>query len=73
MASGLIILFSYVIIYEKIDIESILIITDNFSLLIRKILTNLKELFFLLGIVLIIIGIMISIIKSCVKQKKKVI
>ena len=71
IASGFIILFIELFIFEKIDIESILIITENFSFLIQDILFNLKKIFHISGILFIFIGIIFSFLKSVNQKRKK--
>ena len=71
IASGLIILFINLFVFEKIDIENILIITENFSILLETFFSNIKSLFTIFGIILIILGTLVLIIKIMCQPKKK--
>ena len=78
IASGLIILFVRIFVYEKIDINGLLIITELFSNILRLILTILGKMLLSIGIGLIIVGvillcqmIVIDKIKACKLLKRK--
>ena len=71
IASGLILLFIRLFIFENIDIEDLLVITEKFSFELRHILSILQNISLILGVCLIIIGLIIGIVKSCVKYKKQ--
>lgn len=70
IASGFIILFIRLFIFEKIDVNELLIITEEFSLELRNVLVTLQSLSLILGIVLILVGIILTIVNSCVNFEK---
>ena len=70
IASGFIILFIRLFIFEKVDVSELLIITEKFSFELRNILTSLENLSLIVGLTLIIMGFMLTIVKSCVNRKK---
>ena len=70
-AAGFMLLFIKYYIYEKIDAKNILIISTEFSTLIRKILENIGEKILLYSYISIIIGILIMIIESFKKLKRR--
>ena len=69
-SGGLIILFIRLFIIEKVDVEELLIITENFSIILRNILINLEKITLISSIILIILGIVIAFINSFEKMKK---
>ena len=70
MASGFIILFIRMFIFEKVDVDELLVITENFSNELRNVLVSLNDLSLIIGLSLITIGILLAIVKSCVNNKK---
>ena len=71
IASGLIILFIRLFIFEKIDIDNILIITEDFSEILRNYLNFFRNTLLSLSIILIIVGGIIIIVESICKPSKK--
>lgn len=71
IATGLIILFIRLFIFEKIDSDNILIITEDFSKILRIVMNNLKSNLLLIPIGLITIGLLILIIEVMCKPQKK--
>ena len=59
-ASGLIILFIRMFIFERIDAENLLIITENFSNIVTIIINNIGTYLYYIGIGLIVFGIILS-------------
>ena len=70
IANGLIIIFLYIAIYENIDSENLLIITENFSIILVNIIKNIGSLLLKMSIVSIVVGFVTSLTLSC-KGKKK--
>ena len=70
-ASGLIILFIRLFIFEKIDSDNILIITEDFSKILRIVMNSVKSNLLLIPIGLITIGLLILIIEVMCKPQKK--
>ena len=70
ISSGFIILFVRLFVFEKIDINELLIITEKFSYELRNILLSLQNMSLIIGLVLVIIGFVFAIVNSCVKCKK---
>ena len=70
MASGLMVLFIQIFIFEKIDADSLLIITEKFSLILQKILRNLQSNIYLIGFGLILVGIIVTVMETMCQHKK---
>ena len=70
VASGLIILFIKLAIYERIDMDNIILITENFSYLIRSTLNYINMLLLIIGLVLTFLGICQIMIRSLFKKEK---
>lgn len=78
ISSGLIILFIRLFILERIDVNEILIITENFSEELRIILNNISQLLFIvaiffiiLGIVMLVVSLIVKIICQSIKNKRR--
>ena len=71
MSSGLILLFIRVMIYEKVDIKNIMIISNYFSESLKYILGRIGYDLLASSILLIVIGLIISIIEFVGKRKFK--
>ncbi len=71
MSSGLILLFIRVMIYEKVDIKNIMIISNYFSESLKYILNRIGYDLLASSILLIVIGLIISIIEFVGKRKFK--
>ena len=71
ISSGLIILFIRLFVFEKIDVDYLLIITENFSEILRNLLNNFIDISLIISLILIIIGIFTLIYESMCKPKKK--
>ena len=71
MSSGLILLFIRVMIYEKVDIKNIMIISNYFSESLKYILVRIGYDLLASSILLIVIGLIISIIEFVGKRKFK--
>ena len=69
ISSGLIILFIRLFIFEKIDADYLLIITENFSNILAKIINNIGMYLYYVGIGLIILGVIITC-KVFLKKRK---
>ena len=61
MGSGLILLFTRFVIYDKIDFKNITLISDEFSKVLKNILTNIAFELVIFGIILFILGILIGL------------
>lgn len=61
IASGINILLLKIIVIDKIDIQNILIISNEFSDIVRELFLNISSDIIFLGIVLIIIGLIVNI------------
>ena len=70
-ASGLIILFIRLVFYEKIDVNNILVVSNLFSNIIKEVLNDIGTKMLLIGIILFIIGILLSLLKSFEKKEIK--
>ena len=70
VSSGLIILFIKLLFFEKIDYQNILIISNNFSNMIKNIIKEMDFYANMLSFIFIILGIMIILIKSLQKAPK---
>ncbi len=70
-ASGLIILFIRIIFNEKIDYHNILVISDNFSNVVKLFVNNVNYLALILSIFLILLGIGINLAFSLQSMPKK--
>ena len=64
MSSGFILLIVKLFVFERIDINNILIISDNFSKVLNSALKYLSVYMLEVSIILIIIGFMFSLIKN---------
>ncbi len=75
IACGLVFLFLRLVIYEKIDVENILIISKELSLVIINIITYIGSLFLIIGFSYIVLGLILGffVIKCQHKKRKKVI
>ena len=62
IAVGIILMFIRFLIYEKIDVENILIISDNFSKILKSILIKIGNVILNYSIVFIIAGLFVTII-----------
>ena len=72
ISSGLIILFIRLFVFERVDVDELLIITENISVIIRIILNNLQNIMLVSAIGMIIFGIIIEICNSvCQMEKNK--
>lgn len=72
LSSGLILLFIRFVIYEKIDIKNILIVSEYFSKSLKTVLYELGHNILISSILLISIGLIIALIESIkFKGKKK--
>ena len=69
ISSGLILLFIRLLIFEKIDIQNILVISENFSIILKNILNNYGDLLLKISIFEIIIGFIISLIVYFTEKK----
>jgi len=70
-ASSLILLFIRMIIYDKIDIDNILIVSDNFSKIIKVIIHNFDKCMLINCFVLGIFGLLLIFISSFIKKDAK--
>lgn len=64
MASGLIIMFVKLLFNEKIDYQNILIISNNFSNIIKVFIKNIGFICLISCVILVIVGLLVNIIKS---------
>lgn len=71
IASALIILFLYIAVYENIDSNNLLLITENFSLILSCIIRNIGSLLLKISIISILIGIIFSLTNACKAKKNK--
>ena len=72
IACGLILLFLRLVIYEKIDVVNILIISKDFSLIIKSVISYIGLLFLIIGISVILLGFVLGIVViKCQKKKIK--
>ena len=70
ITAGLIILFIRLAVYERIDMKNILIITENFSRLIRDLLVYNNKMLLYSSIIFLVLGIWFVYVKSYVIKKK---
>jgi len=71
MSVGLILLFLRMVIYEKIDVINILIVSEEFSLILKNIITLIGTLLLKFGIIFIIIGLVLMLVIKCQQEKRK--
>ena len=67
-ASGIMLLFVKFIIYDRIDYNNIVIISDSFSKVLNYILNNIGILMIIFGLLLTIVGILTAVIKLLKKK-----
>ena len=60
VSAGIMLLFIRFLIYEKIDIENILIISDNFSKILKSTLIKIGNIMFNYSVVFIIVGLIVG-------------
>lgn len=72
MSAGLMLLYFKSYIYEQIDMKNLLIISDSFSSLLRKILLDINDKFLLVSFVLVILGILFNLKNAFMRRKKRV-
>ena len=70
LASGLIILFLYIAVYDNIDVNNLLVITEKFSKVLIVIIRNLGSICLKIGLLTSIIGIILSLTLSCKEREK---
>lgn len=70
IAASLILIFIRFVIVEKVDIENILLITENFSDILQIILLNIRKLLLISGIILAVLGFAIIVSTSYNKKMK---
>lgn len=71
LASGILLIFSNIFINTKINIQSILILNNAFSIVFRNILLSILNSIKNYGIILVITFLLITIIDSIIKNNKK--
>ena len=71
LSSGISIILLRLFVFERIDSDNILIISDNFSLILRSIMEYFNEYLFEVGVILIIIGFILSLFKKRNKNIEK--
>ena len=71
MSSGLLLIFTRFVIYNKVDIKNLLIITDYFSIILRSILNNIGHLLLVSSLIMIGFGLVSSFVKIDKKVLKK--
>ncbi len=62
IGSGIILLFIRFLIYEKIDVENIIIVSNNFSKVLKSILIKIGNIIFNYAIIFIIVGLLLTFI-----------
>lgn len=72
IAASLILIFIRFVIVEKVDIENILLITENFSDILQILLLNIRKLLLISGIILAVLGFVI-IVSTNYNKKMKVL
>lgn len=69
---GIILIFIRFLIYEKIDVENLLIISDNFSKVLKSLLIKIGNIMFNCSIIFIVVGLLLSsIVYFCCKKGNK--
>ena len=71
MSAGLMLLYFKSYIYEQIDIKNILIISDSFSSLLRRILLDINDKFLFVLFIFILVGILLNLKNAFAKKEKK--
>lgn len=71
LASGLMLIFVRFVIYEKIDFKNLLIISDEFSKILNKILTNIANLIAIYAGIFIVLGLILALAESFMAVKKR--
>lgn len=71
ISSGLIMLFIRLFVFEKIDVDYLLVITEDFSEILRNLLNNFKNISLIISLIMIFIGIFTLLYSSMCKPKKK--
>lgn len=71
MSACLMLLFFKSYIYEQIDMKNILIISDSFSSLLRRILLDINDKMLLAAFILLIVGILLNLKNSFLRRRKK--
>lgn len=70
MTSGLCLVYLKYFIWEKIDFKNLIIISDSFSNVLKKVLTDISSDILILAITFIIVGIILNIFSSFKKIKR---
>lgn len=71
MSACLMLLFFKSYIYEQIDMKNILIISDSFSSLLRRVLLDINDKMLLSAFILLIVGILLNLKNSFLRRRKK--
>ena len=72
MSACLMLLFFKSYIYEQIDMKNILIISDSFSSLLRRILLDINDKMLLTAFILLMLGILLNLKNSFLRKRRKV-
>ena len=64
MSSGIILILIRLFIFDRIDSKNILIFSESFSVIVKKILGNISLFMLISGISLIIVGFIVSLLKK---------
>ena len=73
MSAGMILIFMRFLIYENIDVENIIIVSDNFSKVLKSIIIKLGNIILNYGVVLIIVGLIMSIVVYLFSKDKNML
>ena len=71
LGSGLILFLIKLFVYERIDSENILIVSDHFSLIVRSMFKYISEYMIYISVILICIGFILCLFKIHKKWLKK--
>lgn len=73
LGTGMIMLFIQMAIYDRIDMDNILVITENFSQLLRIILKHISKMMSFIGIILCLFGVFKIFTFSLQRKSRKVL
>ena len=71
LSVGLMLIYIKIDIFNKVDINNLLIITKEFSKVLRSVINNLGSIIITIGIISILLGIFLIINNSFVKKNNE--
>ena len=69
MSSGIIMILFRLFIFDRIDSDNILIISEYFSKIFKRVMNNINNLLLIIGIVLMVVGFVITFVKIPCKKR----